>query len=112
MAEHSHNPDSGAAIGGTTVHNWHTVCELAIEGARLLEKAAVIGGDIAPVERGAVIVEVNGTPDLTLPQLADSRGILDSEMRSFLEERRKSKKAWERWLAADRQNNLRASFWN
>lgn len=112
MAEHSHHPDSGAAIGGTTVPNWHAVCELALEGARLLENTALIGWDIAPVERGAVIVEVNGTPDLTLPQLADSRGILDSEMRSFLEERRKSKKAWERWLAADRQNNLRASFWN
>ena len=100
LTEHSTHPDSGGAITGTHVPNWNAVCATALEGARLLSETPLIGWDIAPVEDGAVIVEVNHTPDLTLLQLADRRGILDAEFKTFLAKRRVDRKAWKRYVAA------------
>jgi hypothetical protein len=100
MKEHEVHPDSGGAIAGTAVPNWSAVREVALEGARLLSDTPLLGWDIAPVEEGAVIVEVNCTPDLMLPQLADRRGILDAELATFLARRRVEHKAWKRYVKA------------
>jgi hypothetical protein len=98
LVEHSRHPDTGAAVEGASVPNWSTVCELAKEGARLFKETGVIGWDVAPIENGALIVEANATPDLFLVQLAERRGALDPELRSFLGERRRSQREWKRRL--------------
>lgn len=100
LAEHQTHPDSGGAIAGTHVPNWSAVCAVALEGARLMSETPLIGWDVAPVADGAVIVEVNCTPDLTLPQLADRRGILDAEFEAFLAKCRVERKAWKRHVKA------------
>lgn len=86
--EVTHHPDTGALLTGTEVPNWREMTETVLEGARLLKHVALIGWDIAPVDGGAVIVELNQTPDFLLPQLADRRGILDAAFADFLAERK------------------------
>lgn len=86
--EITHHPDTGAALVGTEVPNWREMTETVLEGARMLKHVALIGWDIAPVDAGAVIVELNQTPDFLLPQLADRRGILDADFANFLAERK------------------------
>lgn len=108
--EHSAHPDSGAAIVGTTVPNWPAVRALALEGAAVLADTPLAGWDIAPVEDGAVLVEVNCTPDLMLPQLADGRGVLGAEMQAFLEECDGRKKAWQKEIRAINARERRVSF--
>ena len=112
LREHTHHPDSAAAISGTFVPNWDVVCELAKEAARLMKETGLMGWDIAPVDTGAVIVDANASPDLMLPQLADRRGILDAELLAFLEERARSEKTWKRALRATSVKQHRASFMN
>ena len=104
------HPDSGAPIGGSFVPNWPLVREVALEGARLFNKAALIGWDIAPVESGAVIVEANITPDLILPQLASRRGALDSKMRGFLKECAQANKVWIREARRETIESYRPSW--
>ena len=87
-SEITHHPDSGTLIQGMTIPNWREVLHLAAEGARVVDEMALIGWDIAPVDGGAVLVELNETPDLNLHQLADRRGILDDEFVDFLKQRK------------------------
>lgn len=110
LRQHSHHPDNGAAIVGTCVPNWRQVCDLALDGARLLKDLPLIGWDIAPTQEGAVIVEVNYSPDLLMPQMADCRGILDAEMRAALEHGKRAEKAYLRDLRRQRRESLRPSF--
>ena len=112
LAEHSHHPDSGMPIVGTSVPNWGAVCELALEAARLMKETALMGWDIAPVDDGAVIVEANVTPDLMLPQLADRKGILDAELQTFLDERENPERTWKREMRTTSRKQHRASFMN
>lgn len=110
LAEHTIHPDSGAAIIGTQVPNWQAVRALALDGAEILSDLPLIGWDIAPVEGGAVVVEVNCTPDLMLPQFADGKGVYDAEMQGFLEECRGREKAWQKELRAINAREGRVSF--
>ncbi len=110
LREHGHHPDNDAAIAGTAVPNWPQVRALALEGARLIQDLPLIGWDIAPTEDGAVIVEVNCSPDLLMPQMADCRGILDAEMRAALERGRQAEKTYLRDLRRQRRESLRLSF--
>ena len=96
LEEVTHHPDTGAALIGVVVPNWTAVIETALEGAQVLPDLKLIGWDIAPVDGGAVLVELNHTPDFILPQLADRRGILDDEFRAFLEECKRLCRKWER----------------
>ena len=96
LEELTHHPDTGAALVGSEVPNWRAVAETALEGARLLKHVALIGWDIAPVDGGAMLVELNQTPDFLLPQLADRRGILDTAFSAFLAERKRDAAAWKR----------------
>lgn len=82
------HPDSGAELVGRVVPNWPAITEAALQAARAMNDFGLVGWDIAPVDGGALIVEMNHTPDLFLPQLADRRGILDAEFAAFLAERR------------------------
>jgi hypothetical protein len=93
------------------VPNWADVCRLALDGARLFKESALIGWDIAPVAGGAIVVEVNITPDLTLPQLADRRGMLDEAFRAFMEERRRSRRERVRYVKKFNMDAERPSFW-
>ena len=111
MRELSHHPDTGKPIAGSTVPNWADVCRLALDGARLFKESALIGWDIAPVAGGAIVVEVNITPDLTLPQLADRRGMLDEAFRAFMEERRRSRRERVRYVKKFNMDAERPSFW-
>lgn len=92
--EVTHHPDSGVPLLGRDVPNWQQVTDLALRGAAVFDEIALAGWDIAPVERGAIIVELNHTPDFMLHQLADRRGILDADFRIFLDERREAARAW------------------
>jgi len=96
LEELTHHPDTGAPLVGTEVPNWRQLTETALEGARLLKHVALIGWDIAPVDEGALLVELNQTPDFLLPQLADRRGMLDSTFTAFLAERKRDAAAWKR----------------
>jgi Sugar-transfer associated ATP-grasp len=96
LEEVTHHPDTGAALVGTLVPNWSAVTETALEGAKVLPDLKLVGWDIAPVDDGAVLVELNHTPDFILPQLADRRGILDAEFKAFLAECERLCRSWER----------------
>lgn len=86
--EITHHPDTGIRIQGAIVPNWLEVTRLALDGAKLLEALPLVGWDVAPINSGAVLVEANVTPDFRLHQIADRRGMLDSDFRSFLRQRR------------------------
>jgi len=100
LEEVTHHPDTGAALIGATVPNWTAVTGTALEAAKVLPDLNLIGWDIAPVDGGAVLVELNQTPDFILPQLADRRGILDEEFQRFLTECRQLARGWRRELRA------------
>ena len=107
LEELTHHPDTGAQLVGIEVPNWRAVTEIALEGARLLKHVALTGWDIAPVDSGAIMVELNQTPDFLLPQLADRRGILDTTFADFLAERKQDAAAWKR---ENRQKTHRTSL--
>jgi hypothetical protein len=112
--EITHHPDTGVRIQGAVVPNWPEVTQLAIDGAKLLEALPLVGWDIAPVDSGAVLVEANVTPDFRLHQIADRRGMLDCEFKSFLQQRKieaaKVVRAAKMELAARKRAFLK-SFW-
>jgi len=99
--EPTHHPDTGTAMVGFVIPHWNQIVELALEGAKVLPEVALIGWDIAPVESGPVLVELNHNPDFKLTQIADRRGTMDAVMKEFLTERRSAAEAWKR---AARQN--------
>ena len=90
------HPDSGATLVGSRWPLWQEMRELALEGAKLMRHVPLIGWDIAATNEGARIVEMNVTPDFTLPQLANRRGMLDAnfaEVRAFQMREAKARKA-------------------
>ncbi len=76
LAAHSNHPDTGANLIGFQLPHWDRVVSTALDAARVMEQAPLIGWDIAVLDEGPVIVEMNERPDFILPQLADGRGIL------------------------------------
>lgn len=92
--EITHHPDSGHPILGTQVPNWPEIARIALEASRIVPEIPLVGWDIAPVDDGAVLVELNETPDFRLHQITDRRGILDEPMCDFLAERDAERKIW------------------
>ena len=90
------HPDSGVPLEGVVVPNWSDIMRLAHEGAKVMPRVGLIGWDIAPTPEGAVVSEMNVTPDFLIPQLADGRGMLDGELKDFLAERRRLFRIWQR----------------
>jgi len=95
-----HHPDTGAPMVGTVIPHWREIVDLALEGAKVLPDVTLIGWDIAPVDGGVVLVELNHTPDLKLPQIADARGIMDETFKKFLAEREQHAEEWKRRMRA------------
>jgi hypothetical protein len=89
---------------GIIIPHWREVTELAIDAAKVLTEVPLVGWDIAPVDTGAVIVELNERPDFKLHQLADRRGMMDSTFLSFLAERRNDAAAWMRQARQERRH--------
>lgn len=107
LKEVTHHPESGVRIVDTIVPNWPAVTRLALDGARVLGDMPLIGWDIAPVDNGAIIVELNETPDFKLHQLADRRGIMDAQFARFLGQRRRHAR---HWLSSARRRTSKASL--
>ncbi len=84
LAQHSHHPDTNAPLIGFRVPHWRAVIDTTTEAARLIDQIALIGWDIAVLDDGPVIVEMNERPDFILPQLADGRGILEPAFLDFM----------------------------
>ena len=100
LTELAHHPDTGAKLVGAQVPNWDAIVELALAGAKLMQHVPMIGWDIAPAESGPIIVEMNETPDLSLNQLADKRGILEQEFLDFMSYQRRNARDHKRHLLA------------
>ena len=92
--EITHHPDTNAPITGTLVPNWPQIARIALEASRVVEEIPLAGWDIAPMDDGAVLVELNETPDFRLHQIADRTGILDDNMLAFLAERDAERDVW------------------
>lgn len=78
------HPDTGAALAGFQIPHWQHTLDTVIEAARLMQHVPLIGWDVAVLEDGPVIVEMNERPDFMLPQLADGRGIMEPELTELM----------------------------
>lgn len=85
LVQHDRHPDSGAQLIGFRLPYWQRILDTAIEAARLLRHVPLIGWDIAVLDGGPVIVEMNECPDFVMIQLADARGILQPELMDFMQ---------------------------
>jgi len=79
LSEPTHHPDTGAGFSGFFHPEWEAMCALALDGARLMRHVPLIGWDIACTSDGPMIVEMNETPDFSLIQLAERKGMLTAE---------------------------------
>lgn len=88
-----HHPDTGAAFAGVHHPDWRRLCDLALEGARLMRHVPLIGWDLAGLKDGPVVVEMNETPDVSLIQLAERKGFLTPAFAAVVERQRAAAKA-------------------
>ncbi len=100
LTYHEQHPDTKVAMIGFEIPHWPAIVATVVEGARLMQHVPLIGWDVAALDSGPVIVEMNERPDFFLPQLADARGVLDAELTDFL--------AVQRRKAAERRRANRA----
>lgn len=84
MKDVTRHPDTGAELIGVAVPDWARLKSVAVEGAKALRHFGIIGWDIAPTDDGPVIVEANETPDFSLVQIADRRGLWCREFADLL----------------------------
>jgi hypothetical protein len=103
-AEQASQPDTGAKLPGAGVPLWAQMKGLVLEAAGLMRHVPMIGWDVAALEDGPVIVEMNETPDLFLNQFADRRGVLDAEFNGFLEQQKRNQAAHNRQVAERNKN--------
>jgi hypothetical protein len=100
LVEVTHHPDTNVELDSVTVPHWEGMVRTAVEAARLMQHVPMIGWDMACLEGGPTIVEMNVKPDFFLNQLADRRGVLDSEFTEFM--------ALQKRNAADHVKSVRA----
>jgi hypothetical protein len=93
LIEHTHHPETGAALADAEVPLWSELVATALQAARLMRDVPMIGWDMAALEHGPMIVEMNCTPDLFLNQISDKRGILEPEFLNFIEQQKRQRKA-------------------
>ena len=82
--ELDHHPDTGGRLEGLTIPDWPALTALALKAAAALPGLRMQAWDIAPTDRGPVLVEVNIGGDFNLPQLAHRTGLMDDRFRTFL----------------------------
>jgi hypothetical protein len=97
---HNAHPDTGAPLASFAIPAWLEMKQIALRGATLMRHVPLIGWDIAPAESGPIIVEMNETPDMFLVQLADRRGLLDEEFRSFMAFQARNADAHKKYMKA------------
>jgi hypothetical protein len=101
LTEVTHHPDTGAALIGTQIPHWESILGIALSGAKLMQHVSMIGWDIAAAESGAVLVEMNETPDLFLHQLSDRRGVLEQELLDFVAYQERNARDYKRRIRAN-----------
>lgn len=90
------HPDTGEELVGFRIPQWSEVIGVAVSAAQLFSDLSLLGWDIGITDAGPIIVEVNESPDMTLPQLADRRGMLDDEFKMFIRDCKSRAADWER----------------
>jgi len=83
-----YHPDTGVPIPGVRIPLWTDIVNLGVAGAEVMRHVPLIGWDIGISAQGAVIVEMNETPDFLLPQLADRAGLLEPDLIDALRHRK------------------------
>ena len=78
------HPDTGGRLQDLTIPDWPALTALALRAAAAFPGLRMQAWDIAPTDRGPVLVEVNIGGDFNLPQLAHRRGLMDDRFRTFL----------------------------
>ena len=94
LAHHTVHPDTMTGMIGFQIPHWDAMVATVVEAARLMQHVPLIGWDVAALDSGPVIVEMNERPDFFLPQLADGRGILDAELVDFLALQKRKAAEW------------------
>ncbi len=95
------HPDTGAELIGLQVPDWEKLKAVAVEGAKALRHFGMIGWDMAATDDGPVIVEANETPDFTLVQIADRRGILCKAFNDLLSRQQEAAAAYVKRVKED-----------
>lgn len=84
MTRDEPHPDTGLPMIGFGLAHWTTLCGLAREAATVFPGIRTQSWDIAVTDQGPVLLEVNFGGDLNLAQLAEGKGVLDSDYRAHL----------------------------
>ena len=84
LVDVSAHPETGAALIGNYVPQWQAVRAVALAASTVDDGLSLVGWDIAPTDQGAVLIELNHTPDFNLHQIADRRGMLDDVFCTYL----------------------------
>ncbi len=103
LAQHEHHPDTGVPLTGFQIPHWQRMVDTVIEAARLMQQVPLIGWDVAALDDGPVIVELNERPDFFLPQLADGRGVLEPELTDFMAIQKRNQAAHKKGRPPDRR---------
>jgi Sugar-transfer associated ATP-grasp len=91
LVHYERHPDTDAPLIGFKIPHWRRMLDTVVEAARLMQHVPLIGWDVAALDDGPVIVEMNERPDFLLPQLADARGILEPDLMELMQvQQRKS----------------------
>lgn len=96
QSEVTKHPDTGRELVGLRIPQWNDVVGLAVSAAQLFPDLSLLGWDVGVTDAGPIIVEVNESPDMTLLQLADRRGMLDEEFKRFIRDSKARAAGWER----------------
>lgn len=84
LIEVERHPDSGAPVKGAAVPGWRDLKDLCLEAASTMPGVKIQGWDLAPCERGPVILEGDTGGSFALPQLVSGAGLLDDQLLGFL----------------------------
>ncbi len=79
------HPDTGGRLQGLSIPDWPALTALVLQAATAFPGLRMQAWDIAPTDRGPVLVEVNIGGDFNLPQLAHRTGLMDERFRAFLD---------------------------
>ena len=81
--DHSHHPETGAALTGLQIDGFQDVIDLAVKASAPFSQMGVLGWDIALTPDGQKIIEVNASPALEFTQVVYG-GIVTDEMARVL----------------------------
>ena len=82
--DHVEHPDTGARLVGETLPMWCRIVRLARECANIFAPVRYKSMDIAILEDGPSVIEINTGGAFNIPQFARGRGFLADEVLDFL----------------------------